>query len=43
MPRVSLMQIAPDFSLADYHGRVVSLANFRDKKNVLLIFNRTFA
>lgn len=32
MPRVSLDQSAPDFSLADYRG----------KKNVLLIFNRTF-
>lgn len=42
MPRVSLAQTAPDFSLADYRGRVVSLADFRSKKNVLLVFNRTF-
>jgi len=32
MPRVSLNQKAPDFSLADLRG----------VKNVLLVFNRTF-
>lgn len=42
MPRVSLDQTAPDFSLADFRGRVVSLTDFRSKKNVLLVFNRTF-
>ena len=43
MPRVSLDQVAPNFSLPDYHGNVVSLADFAGKKNVLLVFNRTFA
>jgi peroxiredoxin len=42
MPRVALNQIAPDFSLIDYRGNVVSLADFRGQKLVLLIFNRTF-
>lgn len=42
MPRVSLNQTAPDFSLADYLGNTISLADFRYKKNVLLVFNRTF-
>jgi peroxiredoxin len=28
MPRVSLDQIAPNFSLADYRGNTVSLADF---------------
>lgn len=42
MPRVSLNQVAPNFSLADYHGRLVSLADFSGHKNVLLVFNRTF-
>jgi peroxiredoxin len=42
MPRVSLDQFAPDFRLADYRGNIVSLAGFRGKKNVLLVFNRTF-
>jgi peroxiredoxin len=42
MPRVSLDQIAPNFSLVDYCGNTVSLADFRGKQNVLLVFNRTF-
>ena len=42
MPRVSLDQIAPNFSLADYRGNTVSLADFRGVKNILLVFNRTF-
>ena len=43
MPRVSLNQSAPDFKLADYQGKIVGLADFRGVKNVLLVFNRTFA
>ena len=42
MARVALNQVAPDFTLADYHGELVSLADFRGRKNVLLVFNRTF-
>ena len=42
MARVALNQVAPDFSLPDYRGNVVSLADFRGRKNVLLVFNRTF-
>lgn len=42
MSRVSLKQVAPDFSLADYHGNTVRLTDFRGYKNVLLVFNRTF-
>ena len=42
MPRVSLDQAAPDFSLVDYCGNTVRLVDFCDKKNVLLVFNRTF-
>ncbi len=42
MPRVSLDQIAPEFSLPDFSGRVVSLSDFRGRKNVLLVFNRGF-
>jgi peroxiredoxin len=42
MPRVSLNQVAPDFSLADYQSNVIRLADYRGKKNVLLVFNRTF-
>jgi len=43
MPRVSVNQIAPNFNLADYRGNTVSLTDFRGVKNVLLVFNRSFA
>jgi peroxiredoxin (alkyl hydroperoxide reductase subunit C) len=33
---------APDFTLSDFSGKPVSLSDFRGKKNVLLVFNRTF-
>ncbi|MCL4271551.1 MAG: redoxin domain-containing protein [Anaerolineales bacterium] len=42
MPRVSLNQPAPDFSLSDFTGNPFRLSNLRGQKNVLLIFNRTF-
>ena len=42
MPRVSLNQPAPDFSMPDFSGKVFTLADLRGQKNVLLVFNRTF-
>jgi peroxiredoxin len=42
MPRVSLNQPAPDFSLPDFSGKTVRLTDFYGQKNVLLVFNRTF-
>lgn len=42
MPRVSLHQAAPEFSLLDFSGVPVSLSGFRGRKNVLLVFNRGF-
>jgi len=42
MPRVSLNQPAPHFSLPDFSGKLFSLADLRGQKNVLLVFNRTF-
>jgi hypothetical protein len=42
MPRVSLNQVAPDFRLPDFSGSPVSLSDYRDRKNVLLVFNRGF-
>lgn len=42
MPRVSLNQLAPDVSLPDFSGSVVSLSDYRGRKNVLLVFNRGF-
>ena len=42
MPRVSLNQVAPEFSLPDFSGTPVSLSQCRGRKNVLLVFNRGF-
>jgi peroxiredoxin len=42
MPRVSLNQAAPDFTLPDFSGAPVGLSDYRGRKNVLLVFNRTF-
>ncbi len=42
MPRVSLDQQAPEFSLPDFTGKTVSLSDYRGRKNVLLVFNRGF-
>ncbi len=33
---------APDFTLADWTGRPVSLSDFRGRKHVVLVFNRGF-
>ncbi len=43
MARVSLYQPAPNFSLPDFSGKAFSLADLRGRKNVLLVFNRTFS
>lgn len=33
---------APDFALEDVHGNMVSISDFKGKKNVYLVFNRGF-
>ena len=43
MARVELDAVAPEFELLDWNGNTVRLADFRDKKHVVLVFNRTFA
>jgi peroxiredoxin len=43
MPRVSVDQPAPPFTLPDFSGHPVSLSDFRDRQIVLLVFNRGFA
>ena len=42
MPRVSLDQPAPDFSLPDFSGEPFNLSDLRGQKNILLVFNRGF-
>jgi peroxiredoxin len=33
---------APDFKLTDTNGNLVSLSDFKNRKNVVLVFNRGF-
>jgi peroxiredoxin len=42
MAKVALNAPAPEFTLTDYQGQTVALADFRGKQNVLLVFNRGF-
>ncbi len=42
MSRAELNKPAPNFTLTDFNGNEVSLADFQSKKNVLLVFNRGF-
>jgi hypothetical protein len=43
MARVELNNPAPDFSLRDFNGHDVSLSDYADQKNVLVVFNRGFS
>ena len=42
MSKIPLDLPAPDFELADFHGRAFRLSDLRGRKNVLLVFNRGF-
>ncbi|GAB4402191.1 MAG: hypothetical protein OHK0052_25560 [Anaerolineales bacterium] len=42
MARATLNKPAPDFIIKDFRGQSVQLSAYRDKKNVLLVFNRGF-
>ena len=42
MPKVDLNTLAPDFTLQDFRGNLVSLSHFKGKQHVLLVFNRGF-
>lgn len=42
MARVEVNTQAPDFSLNNFNGQAVSLSDFYDDKNVLVVFNRGF-
>lgn len=43
MRRVELNSPAPDFTLPDFRGRPVRLADFRGRQHVVLVLNRGFA
>ena len=38
--RVAVSDIAPDFSVMTYAGTVTTLSDYRDDKNVVLVFYR---
>ncbi len=40
--KVVLDTLAPDFELVDWKGRPVRLSEYRNRRNVLLVFNRGF-
>ena len=42
MSRVEINIQAPNFTLNDFNGKSVSLADFAGQKNVLIVFNRGF-
>lgn len=42
MPKAIINEPAPDFTLEDFQGNTVTLSDYRDKQNVLLVFNRGF-
>ncbi len=42
MARIDIDRPAPDFTLSDFEGRQVSLADYRGKRHVVLVFNRGF-
>ncbi len=42
MPKVEINAPAPDFSLDSFTGRPITLSEFRQESNVLLVFNRGF-
>jgi peroxiredoxin len=42
MPRVELNVPAPDFTLDDFNGKSVALLDYKNKKNVMVVFNRGF-
>ena len=42
MAKVELNVKAPDFTLDDFNGKSVSLSDYKNKKNVMVVFNRGF-
>jgi len=43
MGKVVLNLFAPDFSLVNIDGKLITLSEFQNARNVLLVFNRGFA
>ncbi len=43
MPRLERNRDAPTFTSLDFNGNSVSLLDFKDRMNVLLVLNRSFS
>jgi len=41
-PSIKVGENAPDFSLADVSGNLVRLGDFKEKKNIVLVFYTDF-
>lgn len=42
MSKVQVNTEAPDFILNDFNEKEISLTSYRNKKNILIVFNRGF-
>ncbi|HEY9159645.1 MAG TPA: hypothetical protein VIS94_00975 [Desulfomonilia bacterium] len=42
MSKISLFQDAPEIALNDFAGQAVKLSDYRNRNNVILVFNRGF-
>ncbi len=42
MSKIQINTPAPDFALENWQGQTVRLSDYREKKHVVLIFNRGF-
>ena len=42
MSKINLFQAAPEIELNDFTGQVVKLTDYRNRNNVILVFNRGF-
>ena len=43
MAKVELNKQAPEFTSLDFNGNSVSLSDFSDRMNILLVLNRSFS
>lgn len=42
MSKIAISTPAPNIEMDDYLGRKIRLSNYRNLRNVILVFNRTF-
>jgi peroxiredoxin len=42
MSQIKLNQAAPNFELQNFKGKTIRLSDYKNNKNVILVFNRGF-